>query len=75
LLAPNVTRRLIERFAVQPTPAGPASAFTRLTDREARVLVLVAPGESNAEIADQLYISLFTTTIHVSRILTKLPRP
>jgi DNA-binding NarL/FixJ family response regulator len=72
LLAPRVTRRLIERFAAQPTPADPATALAELTDRETEVLVLVAQGLSNAEIASQLYISLFTTKTHVSRILTKL---
>jgi DNA-binding NarL/FixJ family response regulator len=73
LLAPSVTRRLIERFAAQPFPTGhSASALAQLTERESEVLALVAQGLSNAEIANQLYISLFTAKTHVSRILTKL---
>jgi DNA-binding NarL/FixJ family response regulator len=73
LLAPSVTRRLIERFAAQPSPpARPPSPLAQLTERESEVFVLVAQGLSNAEIANQLYISLFTAKTHVSRILTKL---
>ena len=72
LLAPTVTRRLIERFAAQPPPARPPIALDQLTERESEVLRLVAQGLSNAEIADRLYISLFTAKTHVSRILTKL---
>lgn len=73
LLAPSVTRRLIERFAAQPSSAArPPSALAQLTERESEVLALVARGLSNAEIANQLYISLFTAKTHVSRILTKL---
>jgi DNA-binding NarL/FixJ family response regulator len=73
LLAPSVTRRLIERFADKRSNAGqPPTAFAELTKREAEVLVLVAQGLSNAEIANQLYISLYTAKTHVSRILTKL---
>jgi DNA-binding NarL/FixJ family response regulator len=73
LLAPSVTRRLIERFAAQPSPAArPPSALAQLTERESEVFVLVAQGMSNAEIANRLYISLFTAKTHVSRILTKL---
>ena len=72
LLAPSVTRRLIERFAAQLQPAHPPGALDQLTERESEVLRLVAQGLSNAEIADRLYISLFTAKTHVSRILTKL---
>jgi DNA-binding NarL/FixJ family response regulator len=73
LLAPSVTRRLIERFAAQPSSAArPPSALAQLTERESEVFVPVAQGLSNAEIANQLYISLFTAKTHVSRILTKL---
>jgi DNA-binding NarL/FixJ family response regulator len=73
LLAPSVTRRLIERFAAQPSSAArPSSTLTQLTERESEVFTLVAQGMSNAEIANQLYISLFTAKTHVSRILTKL---
>jgi DNA-binding NarL/FixJ family response regulator len=72
LLAPSVTRRLIERFTITPGPTHPPVELTQLTQREAEVLIHVAQGRSNAEIADQLYISLYTAKTHVSRILTKL---
>ena len=72
LLAPSVTRRLIERFTTTPSPSHPPAQLTQLTERESEVLILVAQGRSNAEIADQLYISLYTAKTHVSRILTKL---
>ena len=72
LLAPSVTRRLIERFTTTPPTAHPPAELAQLTERESEVLVLVAHGRSNAEIADHLHISLYTAKTHVSRILTKL---
>jgi DNA-binding NarL/FixJ family response regulator len=74
LLAPTVTRRLIEEF-VRQSPKGPtarATGLDRLTEREIEVLRSVAHGRSNAEIADELFISYATTKTHVSRLLTKL---
>jgi DNA-binding NarL/FixJ family response regulator len=53
-------------------PARSSSTLTQLTERESEVLTLVAQGMSNTEIANRLYISLFTAKTHVSRILTKL---
>ena len=73
LLAPSITRRLIEDF-VEARPrqlAGP-TALNGLTDREREVLRLLALGRSNAEIAQALFISEQTTKTHVSRILQKL---
>jgi DNA-binding NarL/FixJ family response regulator len=72
LLAPSVTRRLIERFTTTTTADRPAARLAQLTERESEVLILVAQGLSNAEIADHLHISLYTAKTHVSRILTKL---
>jgi DNA-binding NarL/FixJ family response regulator len=84
LLAPSVTRRLISRFATQhkqpepPAPgqpsAGPPAAdvLAGITDREQEVLLLVAEGLSNSEIAARLYITPGTAEIHVAHLLTKL---
>jgi DNA-binding NarL/FixJ family response regulator len=74
LLAPKVTRRLIERFAEQPADAvaTPNAALETLTEREHEVLGAVARGLSNAEIAEQLFMSHATAKTHVSRLLTKL---
>ncbi len=73
LLAPSITRRLIEDFAQHSRPEKtPASVLQDLTARELEVLMLVARGLSNAEIADELVVSPATAKTHVSRILSKL---
>jgi DNA-binding NarL/FixJ family response regulator len=71
LLAPTVTRRLIETFAAQ-RPPGRAAELATLTDRETEVLTLIARGRSNAEIARALTVADETVKTHVGRILTKL---
>jgi DNA-binding NarL/FixJ family response regulator len=73
LIAPRITRRLIEEFARRPEPGDAArKPIEMLTDREVEVLELVAMGKSNAEIAEDLYMSHATAKTHVSRLLTKL---
>lgn len=76
LLAPEVTRRVIERFgAASAAPAPQAEALPAaalLTEREAEVLRLVAQARSNAEIARELYIGEATVKTHVSNVLQKL---
>jgi DNA-binding NarL/FixJ family response regulator len=73
LLAPSITRRLVERFARPSTAAGIDGArLARLTDREVEVLEHLARGLSNAEIAERLCLSDATVKTHVSRILPKL---
>lgn len=75
LLAPSVTRRLIDEFAhhrVPPSGARDAQSFGELTPREREVLVLLARGNSNAEIAEQLVLSEGTVKTHVKRIFMKL---
>jgi DNA-binding NarL/FixJ family response regulator len=74
VVAPRVTRRLLETFAAQLPSADRAAdpRLARLTDREREVLVQVATGRSNAEIAAELVLSELTVKTHVGRILTKL---
>jgi len=72
LLAPSVTRRVIERFAQSPEPSQAVRGLSDLTEREAEVLRLLARGLSNGEIASELYLSEATVKTHVSHILTKL---
>ncbi|WP_049872103.1 response regulator [Catenulispora acidiphila] len=81
VVAPRITRQLIEAFARQTDPAATAAGpraderlerLERLTDREREVLVEIARGQSNAEIAETLHLSEATVKTHVSRILPKL---
>jgi DNA-binding NarL/FixJ family response regulator len=86
LLAPSITRRLVERFAAAPGGTGPGKPAraarlrsgtagcdtSALTPRETEVLGLLARGLSNAEIASELVLSEATVKTHVARILTKL---
>jgi DNA-binding NarL/FixJ family response regulator len=73
LLAPTVTRRLLEEFVRRPPPGEQApERLAALTDREREVMALIARGLSNGEIAERLYLSGATVKTHVNRILGKL---
>jgi len=73
LLAPSVTRRLIEQFARRPPETSPSpSRLASLTARERDVLLLLARGRSNAEIAMGLFVSEATVKTHVGNLLAKL---
>jgi DNA-binding NarL/FixJ family response regulator len=78
LLAPSITRRLVERFAAQDTPerppqtADPGETLAPLTPREREVLALMGRGRSNAELAAALFLSEATVKTHVARIFAKL---
>ncbi|GGQ56644.1 DNA-binding response regulator [Streptomyces althioticus] len=72
LLAPAVTRTLIDRYVSQPPPASTAGGLEQLTDRERETVALAAHGLSNDEIARRLVISPATAKTHINRAMTKL---
>jgi DNA-binding NarL/FixJ family response regulator len=72
LIAPSVTRRLIEEFVRRPEPAAAPHRLDTITARERDVLTLVGRGMSNAEIAAQLCITMTTVKTYVGRLLSKL---
>jgi DNA-binding NarL/FixJ family response regulator len=71
LIAPNITRRLLATFADQ-APVASVRPIGPLTEREEEVLVLVARGRTNAEIAAELFVGLSTVKSHVASLMTKL---
>lgn len=72
LLAPTVTRRVVEQYVARRPVAGESSLLVELTEREREVLAEIASGLSNGEIAMRLHVSEGTVKTHVSRILFKL---
>ena len=72
LVAPNITARLLQTFAKSERPANPPQPIDPLTEREEEVLIEVARGRTNAEIAAELFISHSTVKTHVARLMTKL---
>lgn len=72
LLAPSITRRLVERFADSSAPTTPPASLKTLTPRELEVLTLLGRGMSNTELAAHLTLSEATVKSHVARIFAKL---
>jgi DNA-binding NarL/FixJ family response regulator len=73
LVAPTITRRLIEEFCQRPSPAsGPPAELAALTAREIDVLRLIGRGLANSEIAEALFVAETTVKTHIGRLLTKL---
>ncbi|MFE5474205.1 response regulator [Nocardia sp. NPDC056541] len=72
LLAPSITRRLINRYVSQPLSTDNATKLNELTGREREAVTLVAQGMSNEEIADRMVISPLTAKTHINRAMTKL---
>ncbi|MEV0396977.1 response regulator transcription factor [Polymorphospora rubra] len=72
LLAPSITRRLVEKYVDQPPARQATTALKELTNREREAVTLVARGLTNEEIADRMVISPVTAKTHVNRAMTKL---
>ena len=72
LLAPSITRRIIEDYSRRRPRRADDQELGRLTDREREVLVLLASGKSNAELAAELFVGEGTVKTHVSSVLSKL---
>lgn len=72
LLAPSITRKLIDRYVAQPPHPEAGAALERLTDREREAVALVGHGLSNDEIAERMVISALTAKTHINRAMTKL---
>jgi len=72
LLAPSITRRLIERFAAPDSGSAASQVLSPLTEREREVLMLIARGLSNDELAQRLHVGESTIKTHVGRVIAKL---
>lgn len=71
LIAPSVTARLLDKFAEVPDAAAPPQPVEPLTEREEEILVTVAHGRTNAEIADEMFISVSTVKTHIAALMMK----
>jgi DNA-binding NarL/FixJ family response regulator len=72
LLAPSITRKLIDRYVTQPPPGDTTAALAELTNREREAVVLAARGLANDQIAARMVISPVTAKTHINRAMTKL---
>lgn len=72
LLAPSITRKLIDRYVTRPLSTGTGTGLKELTNREREAVTLVAQGLSNDQISDRMVISPLTAKTHVNRAMTKL---
>ncbi|MER7608257.1 response regulator transcription factor [Nocardioides sp. NPDC127503] len=72
LLAPSVTRALIDHYVSQPSPADAPVGLTELTNREREAVALVARGMTNDQVAEAMVISVLTAKTHINRAMTKL---
>jgi DNA-binding NarL/FixJ family response regulator len=72
LLAPSITRKLINRYVTQPLHTGADTVLKRLTNRERETVALVAQGLANDQIADRMVISPLTVKTHINRAMVKL---
>ncbi len=72
LLAPSITRKLIDRYVTQPLTMGTGRGLEELTNRERETVALVAQGLSNDQIAERMVISPLTAKTHINRAMTKL---
>ncbi|MBT2231889.1 response regulator transcription factor [Nonomuraea sp. NEAU-A123] len=72
LLAPSITRKLIDRYVTQPLNTGTGTGLEELTNREREAVALVAQGLSNDQIADRMAISPMTAKTHINRAMAKL---
>ncbi|RKR86609.1 LuxR family two component transcriptional regulator [Micromonospora pisi] len=72
LLAPSITRKLINRYVTEPLNTGAPARLTELTNRERETVVLVAQGLSNDQIAERMVISPLTAKTHINRAMAKL---
>ncbi len=72
LISPSITRRLLSSFANSDRAQPPSQPIVPLTDREEQVLLTIARGRTNAEIAQELHISLSTVKTHIGSLMAKL---